>query len=45
MFIGKDIFKTSSMKKGTFGVKKLKEIKLNKEELDIFVKNISLNKK
>jgi len=44
MFIGKDIYKKSSMKKGTFGVKDFKEIKLNKEELNKFEKQINLDK-
>lgn len=44
MFIGKDLYKTSNMKKGTFGVKSFKEIKLNKEELTKFEKQIKTNK-
>jgi len=33
-FIGKDIFKHRLMKKGTFGIKKFKLIKVKKEEIE-----------
>ena len=33
-FLGKDIFKEHSMKKGTFGVKKFKSIKVKKEDIE-----------
>ena len=33
-FLGKDVFKIKSMKLGTFGVKKFKEIKIKKEEIE-----------
>ncbi len=36
MFKGQDIFKTKEMKKGTFGVKKFKVIKLKKTEIEKF---------
>jgi len=37
-FLGKDIFKDKNMKIGTFGVKKFKEIKVKKEEIERFEK-------
>ena len=33
-FLGKDVFKIKSTKLGTFGVKKFKEIKVKKEEIE-----------
>jgi len=33
VFFGKEIFKTAGMKTGTFGVKKVRKIKVNKEEI------------
>lgn len=33
VFTGKDIYKDKNMKEGTFGVKKLKEIKVKKQEI------------
>jgi len=40
-FNGKDIFKRKEMKKGTFGVKKFKIIKIKKQEIqDYYAKNI-----
>ena len=33
-FLAKDIFKTAEMKQGTFGVKKFKQIKIKKEEIE-----------
>ncbi|MFH1325509.1 MAG: NFACT RNA binding domain-containing protein [archaeon] len=35
-FKGKDIYKTKGMKKGTFGVKKFKAIKIKKREIEEF---------
>jgi len=35
-FLGKDIFKQQGMKTGTYGVKKFKEIKVKKEEIQKF---------
>ncbi|MFH1710927.1 MAG: NFACT RNA binding domain-containing protein [Nanoarchaeota archaeon] len=35
-FLGKDIFKTKGMKLGTFGVKKVRKIKVNKGEILMF---------
>lgn len=37
-FKGKDIYKTSDMKTGTFGVKKIKKIKIKKEEIINYLK-------
>ncbi len=37
-FKGKDIYKTSDMKTGTFGVKKIKKIKVKKEGIERFLK-------
>jgi predicted ribosome quality control (RQC) complex YloA/Tae2 family protein len=37
VFKGKDIFKEKPMKEGTFGVKKFKEIKVKKSEIEKFV--------
>jgi len=37
-FKGRDIYKTSDMKIGTFGVKKIKKIKIEKEEIQKFLK-------
>lgn len=37
-FRGKDIYKESRMKTGTFGVKKFKRIKVKKEEIEEFLK-------
>lgn len=39
-FIGKDLYKNDKMKTGTFGVKKVKEIKLKKAEIEAFEKII-----
>ena len=36
-FLGKNIFKNKKMKLGTFGVKKFKEIKVKKEEIERFI--------
>ena len=36
-FSGKEIFKIKAMKSGTFGVKKFKEIKVKKEEIEKFI--------
>jgi predicted ribosome quality control (RQC) complex YloA/Tae2 family protein len=36
-FKGKDIYKTKSMKKGTFGVKKIKKIKIKKKDIEKFL--------
>jgi predicted ribosome quality control (RQC) complex YloA/Tae2 family protein len=36
IFKGKDIYKIKDMKKGTFGVKKLKAMKIKKEEIENF---------
>jgi predicted ribosome quality control (RQC) complex YloA/Tae2 family protein len=36
VFKGKDIYKIKNMKKGTFGVKKLKIMKIKKEEIEKF---------
>lgn len=36
-FLGKDISKSKFMKIGTFGVKKIKTIKITKEEIESFV--------
>ena len=35
-FLGEDIFKSKNMKIGTFGVKKFKEIKVKKKEIEKF---------
>ncbi len=40
-FLGKEIYKEKSMKEGTFGVKKFKEIKVKKEEIDKFLESQS----
>ena len=37
-FKGKDIFKSKGMKTGTFGVKKYKEIKVKKKDIENFKK-------
>lgn len=37
-FKGKNIFKTSDMKKGTFGVKRIKKIKVKKEYIEDYLK-------
>jgi len=37
-FKGKEIYKDSKMKEGTFGVKKFKRIKVKKEEIQEFLK-------
>jgi predicted ribosome quality control (RQC) complex YloA/Tae2 family protein len=37
-FKGKDIYKLSNMKTGTFGLKKFKKIKIKKEEIKEFLK-------
>jgi predicted ribosome quality control (RQC) complex YloA/Tae2 family protein len=34
VFLGKDIFKTEGMKTGTFGVKKIKDILVKKEDIE-----------
>ena len=36
-FLGKDVFKIKAMKLGTFGVKKFKEIKVKKEDIEKFI--------
>ncbi|HLC78614.1 MAG TPA: NFACT RNA binding domain-containing protein [Candidatus Nanoarchaeia archaeon] len=38
VFKGKDIFKDKIMRQGTFGIKKFKEIKVKKEEIEEFNK-------
>ncbi|MBU4070498.1 MAG: DUF814 domain-containing protein [Nanoarchaeota archaeon] len=38
-FKGKDIFKSKTMKLGTFGVKNLKKTKIKKEDIIKFIKN------
>jgi len=37
-FKGKDIYKSFGMKTGTFGVKKIKKIKIRKKEIEDFLK-------
>jgi len=37
IFKGRDIFKKGEMKLGTFGVKKVREIKVKKEEIEKFI--------
>lgn len=37
-FLGKEVYKNSDMKEGTFGVKKFKVIKVNKKEIEEFLK-------
>lgn len=37
-FRGRDIYKTSDMKAGTFGVNKLKKIKVRKEDIQEFLR-------
>ncbi len=39
-FLGQDIYKTKTMKPGTFGVKKHEEIKIKKQEIEDFLKKI-----
>jgi predicted ribosome quality control (RQC) complex YloA/Tae2 family protein len=41
IFLGNDIYKEKGMKTGTFGVKKLKEIKVRKEDIEKFEKEKS----
>ena len=40
-FKGKDILKRKEMKLGTFEVKKFKKIKIKKEEIEKFLKNVN----
>jgi predicted ribosome quality control (RQC) complex YloA/Tae2 family protein len=44
-FLGKDIYKLKSMKKGTFGVKNLKEIKIKREDIIKLKKDLEKNEK
>ena len=41
-FLGKEIFKIKAMKLGTFGVKKFKEIKVKKEEIEGLIEKTKL---
>ncbi len=43
-FKGKDIYKKSNMKIGTFGIRKFKIIKVKKKWIEIFIKKEKINK-